>query len=328
MPAFCVSITFLDPVPAFHGRGDADKPEWPPSPLRMFQALVAAAASRWRGQQFKDHARPALAWLQKQSPPLIVAPAHHVGVPVRIAVPNNDLDVVATAWAKRQEPKKQPSELKTMKTVRPTRLLLPHPQPECGHVHYVFHLTDAGCPHLDVLAAAARSITHLGWGMDMVAGNASIISEEEAADLPGDRWRPMEDASAYGYRVPTKETLDDLLTKHEAFLNRLGQDGFNPVQPLTAYLVVGYRRAGPNRPRVRSPRSRYGNRSMKSPICRQGKVGSVRSTPCVGSLTLPAWSVVPPPRPPDVPAGMRHESSLSSSVTVTETTDKRRLTTG
>ncbi len=121
MPYFCVSVTFLDPQPSFHGRGDAGKPEWPPSPLRVFQALVAAAAAHWRESQFWEYAKPALGWLEQQPAPTILAPSGHVGIPVRLAVPNNDLDVVATAWSRGQEPKKQPSELKTMKTVRQTR---------------------------------------------------------------------------------------------------------------------------------------------------------------------------------------------------------------
>ena len=37
-----LSFRFLSPW--FHGRGDEDAPEWPPSPLRAFQAVVAAAA--------------------------------------------------------------------------------------------------------------------------------------------------------------------------------------------------------------------------------------------------------------------------------------------
>lgn len=44
---FCASFTLLDA--AFHGRGDDGEPEWPPSPLRAFQALRAAAAARGRG---------------------------------------------------------------------------------------------------------------------------------------------------------------------------------------------------------------------------------------------------------------------------------------
>src|SRR6185437_13089146 len=46
--ALCLTLRFLDSVPRFHGRGDDGNPEWPPSPLRFFQALVSAAATRWR----------------------------------------------------------------------------------------------------------------------------------------------------------------------------------------------------------------------------------------------------------------------------------------
>src|ERR1700730_13175967 len=38
---FCLSVTFHDC--RFHGRRDNGEPEWPPSPLRLFQSLVAAA---------------------------------------------------------------------------------------------------------------------------------------------------------------------------------------------------------------------------------------------------------------------------------------------
>jgi CRISPR-associated protein Csb2 len=240
----CISVRFLDPYSAFHGRRDAGEPEWPPSPLRLFQALVAAAASRWWGRQFKEYAHPALDWLQRQSPPLIVAPAHHIGLPVRVAVPNNDLDVVATAWAKCKEPKKQPSELKTLKTIRPTRLIVENEEP--GTIHYLYPLAAEDSEftkHRETLFAAARSISHLGWGIDMVAAHASVISEGEAAKLSGERWRPVDATSATGYRVPIGGTLQALIDKHEAFLNRLGPDGFNPVPPLSAFRTAGYRRA-------------------------------------------------------------------------------------
>jgi CRISPR-associated protein Csb2 len=40
MPSYlCLSAIFLDAE--FHGRRDGGEPEWPPSPLRLFQALVA-----------------------------------------------------------------------------------------------------------------------------------------------------------------------------------------------------------------------------------------------------------------------------------------------
>lgn len=239
--SLCISLRFLDPHYAFHGRGNGGEPEWPPSPLRAFQALVAASADRWRAQLFETKARPALEWLQRLGAPSIVAPPHHLGIPVRIAVPNNDLDVVATAWAEYRAPKRQPNELKTMKAVRPTRLEIEYD--DQATVYYLFSVGDNGCPNLEVLCSAARSITHLGWGVDMVVGNASILSEDEIAKLPGERWQAVEEVSANGYRVPVEGTLNALQEKHRAFLSRIGPDGFIPVPSLSVFRVVGYRRA-------------------------------------------------------------------------------------
>ena len=54
MPKYlCVRVSFLDPVPTYHGSGDQGEPEWPPSPLRLYQALLDASASLWRGEQFE-----------------------------------------------------------------------------------------------------------------------------------------------------------------------------------------------------------------------------------------------------------------------------------
>jgi len=243
MPSFlCFSVHFLDPEPAFHGKRDGGEPEWPPSPLRLYQALLDAAADRWRNASFVEYVKPAFGWLQQLEPPVILAPVHQVGIPFRTAVPDNDLDVWAVPISKGNAPKKQPNDLKSMKTVR--RTWLRGAKPGDNGVHYLFPLADGACPHLDVFAAAARSITHLGWGVDMVAGNASVISNEDADRLCGERWRPAEASAANGLRVPKDGTLADLARKHLAFLNRLSADGFRPVPPLSAnaYRVVGYRR--------------------------------------------------------------------------------------
>ena len=96
------------------------------------------------------------------------------------------MDTVAAAWAHRRKPKKQPSELKTLKTVRPTRMILGHD--ESGALYYLWPLSDPDPEferHGEVLLAAARSITHLGWGVDMVAACASVISAEDEDKLQG-----------------------------------------------------------------------------------------------------------------------------------------------
>ena len=95
---FCLSFRLLDP--AYHGRGDGSEREWPPSPLRAFQSLVAAAARRDSGE-LAPSARSALKWLEKQKqPPVVVAPLGIEGSGYRLSVPNNAMDIVARAWSR------------------------------------------------------------------------------------------------------------------------------------------------------------------------------------------------------------------------------------
>jgi CRISPR-associated protein Csb2 len=227
---FCIRVHFLQPYS--HGRDENGEPEWPPSPLRVFQAVVAASAGRWNERRRINHALPALQWLEAQPLPEIVAAVGIASdVKCQFYVPDNTADLLVSAWTKGEITKQAK---RTEKVVRPTHL--------AGDVvHYLYPLSNGRCPHIDVLSAAARSITHLGWGVDMVAGDASIMSGEQVAALDGHRWRPTP-VGGTPLRVPTEGTLDDLMRKHEAFLNRLSDDGFRPVPPLKVFRVCGYRR--------------------------------------------------------------------------------------
>ena len=69
--SLCISIRFLQSM--CHARGDLEQPEWPPSPLRVFQSLVAAAAARWNEREHIEHADDELRWMERQPPPLIIA---------------------------------------------------------------------------------------------------------------------------------------------------------------------------------------------------------------------------------------------------------------
>jgi CRISPR-associated protein Csb2 len=245
MPSYlCITVRFLDP--AFHGRRDGAAPEWPPSPLRLFQALVAAAAARWDQRQRVEYAKPALEWLERQPPPTIVAPPGVEGAAYRLSVPNNALDIVARAWARGNESNKgdaSPATHRVLKTVRPTRL------PEGSAVHYLWPLPAPTPPavaeFIATLSAAARSVVALGWGIDLIAADGRLLTREEVDELPGERWRESLDGSAVEYRVPREGTLARLLDRHELFLTRVSLDSRRavPVPPLTAFRVVGYRRA-------------------------------------------------------------------------------------
>ena len=237
----CITVRFADPT--FRGRADSGSPEWPPSPLRLFQALVAASAARFGNpDRFPESVAPAFEWLAGLHPPIIVAPPGIPGTPFRTAVPNNDMDVVARDWARRAESAKQPAELKTLKAVHPTHIRV---NEEFPAVHYVWELTDTDHPGADrnkeALFAAAQDVVALGWGTDMVAGHGRVLSVAEFQRLEGERWEPTTETASTKLRIPTPGTFHALVTRHAAFLTRVTEKGFVPVPPLTAFSVVGYR---------------------------------------------------------------------------------------
>lgn len=232
----CITVRFLQPLS--HGRGEGGEPEWPPSPLRLFQALVAASAGRWNERLQVERAAAALRWLEQQRPPTIIAPrAVPARAKYRLYVPDNVGDKVAGSWARGGEA--SIADFRTEKDVRPVYL-------HGNALHYLYPLADGNADFAGlqpVLVAAAQSITHLGWGIDMVAATASVLSDDQMAGLCGQRWLPTEEASAASFRVPIPGTLTALMRKHEAHLDRIGAEGFRPVPPLSAFQLVGYRRA-------------------------------------------------------------------------------------
>ena len=224
----CITVRFLDG--AFHGRGDRGEPEWPPSPLRLFQALVAAAAGRWNERVRLETAVVALRWLETQPAPLIVASRAETGAKYRLYVPDNVGDLVAKSWQRGNEASL--AEYRTEKDVRPTRLL------DGDAVHYLWAMSNR--PPDDTLFETVPSITHLGWGVDMVVAHAAILTAAEAAALPGQRWQPTDGTDDNLLRVPVAGTLADLANKHAAFLNRTSGGRFSPVPPLSRYALQSY----------------------------------------------------------------------------------------
>src|SRR5437867_872405 len=122
MPSqLCLTVTFLNPV--FHGRRDGGESEWPPSPMRLFQALVAAAHAKWKQDEAeRNRAVAALEWLERQPAPVIVAPTGRPSQPFRLSVPNNAMDIVARAWERGNETGKDanPATHRAMKMVEGT----------------------------------------------------------------------------------------------------------------------------------------------------------------------------------------------------------------
>src|SRR5882757_3269347 len=88
MTCLLLTVRWLDD--RYHGLLDRNgPPEWPPSPYRLFQALIAGVARRG---ELESEVGQSLAWLQSLDPPMIVTPRSRPGQVVTHFVPNNDGD--------------------------------------------------------------------------------------------------------------------------------------------------------------------------------------------------------------------------------------------
>jgi CRISPR-associated protein Csb2 len=168
--ALLISIRFHDD--RYHGAGD-----WPPSPARLFQALVAAEAL----PGLDDVSCEALRWLEKLDAPTIAAPAKHKGQNVNLFVPNNDLD------AKGGDIRRNAEIRSATKRIRP-------------------HLFDASVPLLYIwrfdgdesqaqcICNIANDLYQLGRGVDMAWAVGELIDEARSerllSEYPGAIYRP------------------------------------------------------------------------------------------------------------------------------------------
>ena len=190
----------------------------------MFQALVAGVARRGElvigidtaeNTNFTDTGK-AIDWLQKLAPPIIIAPKAKTGQAITRNVPNNDGDK-----------KFDRQERLTAKHTEPTLFLLePDQKPE---VHYVWDISNQSDVPVERIRDAARSLTTLGWGIDMAFADARPVSQAEVESLPGVRWHPKPGVwrDEGMLRTPTLDeetqqcSMCDLRHCHETAMNRI-----------------------------------------------------------------------------------------------------------
>ena len=201
MTHLCISVHWLDD--RYHGlMSRVGPPEWPPSPFRLFQALVASAA---RTGSLNGQTGVALERLQTLGPPVIIAPQARPGTVITRFVPNNDGDLV---------PDRQNRLIG--KTSRPT-LLGSRPT-----IHYLWPV-DESAPWAGRLIEAARGISCFGWGIDMAFGDGRVLNDSEVGRLAGVRWypHPSTQRDQGVLRVPTEESMADLRRAHKSALERI-----------------------------------------------------------------------------------------------------------
>lgn len=190
----------------YHGEGD-----WPPSPARLFQALVAGVGL---GGPLGHDEKQALQWLEKQNAPIIAAPlAWQARRGVLFYMPNNDSDSIGG----------DPARIAKIRTA--TKVFRP----------YMF---DAGVPFLyawsltsedDVNSAnrirsLAERLYQFGRGIDMAWAWGEVLDDEELDELlakyPGRVFRPSAGQSKTTLPCPCSGSLESLIRRHGAYSER------------------------------------------------------------------------------------------------------------
>ncbi len=234
--------------------------EWPPSPARLFQALVAGTNLGCRMLDWPQ-GRTALAWLEGLEPPAIIAPDVTDGFAYTSYVPNNDSDNNSDSPKKIPGVYKQLSQgiplasairtrgLTKEKRIRP-RLLYNQSSTDDDEllaIHYLWSLPASlsveNRAQAEQVCRLARNLVALGWGIDMAIGEGSILPE--TAPLPaGQQHLPSRSGGSIVLKAPDRGFLDDLERTHDAFRHRTRGDAMDTDTRPRAYRLVPYRLVG------------------------------------------------------------------------------------
>lgn len=206
--ALLITVRLLDG--RYHGVGD-----WPPSPFRLFQALVCGALlgePRERAGELVE----AFGWLESLKPPVVAAPSTRRGRAFNVFVPNNDLDTVGG----------DPSRIaKIRATKRIEPLLITADLP----IYYLWEFEGSNEQSATIVNLFER-LYRLGRAVDFAFANAQVIPSLEA-------WRQLEEYSGAIHRptgagtggarlrCPARGSFRSLRQRYQALMTSQ-QDGY------------------------------------------------------------------------------------------------------
>ena len=221
-PTLRITVEWLD--------GACNGAEWPPSPFRLYQAMIAGYAVHRRGDPAFE---AAMRHLETLPPPTIFAPEAERGAPVAAAVPNNDGDkvlVILDRAGRRNDPDilagilaKARTEAARLKTIRVRRTWRFD-----GAVIYDWEAGADTPPHLEALRAIAASVTAVGHGIDTAVARAEL--PDRPGPVPGFRHAPAP-AGRREMDIPWPGAFDALEDRYRRARSFAGDVGKAPEAP-------------------------------------------------------------------------------------------------
>lgn len=205
---FWIEVRFLHR--RYHGRGG-----WPPTPLRLFQAITAGALSgRWAAEN-RPATEAVLRWLEGLGAPARVIGHPGRGLrPYRLAVPNNQADRHIPALrkgARLDNLLRQDKELKQVQPVAVDR------QP----LVYAWEIGAEQETQAEATRRIVRRLVALGTGLDHAVADVRLCPEPPPAGMTEHDIR----------EAPCAGTLDSLIARHRAGLDRLAGGGLRENLP-------------------------------------------------------------------------------------------------
>jgi len=204
-------ITVGFPLGVYHARSAADEPEWPPSPLRLLGALLAAAHGRHGADPAAD--RALLQRLCEAQAPLVIAPdSVAVGEPVEAG------EAVRLRGITRWAPRNYVTGPLSPRNLGRDRAPVSKAGVAIGErpVEFVWPDLELDAQEMEGLAALASDVTFLG----TTRSPAIIDVSSESDEAPAAVWTPAgmagrvaPDASV---RVPDHLTIRDFDRRHDA----------------------------------------------------------------------------------------------------------------
>ena len=183
--------------------------DWPPSPWRLFQAMVAGSG---REPCRNSALEAALRHLETLPAPVVTGPRADLLRPVATPVPDNDGDVVLAlhARARHEGAQAKAAALASLRTRRAWRFT--------GTVTYDWESTEETPEHLPALARLARSVSAVGQGIDLAMARAALLEHPPGAC--GVRYTPAE-SGARLLAVPAPGGLDALDARYRRERSRI-----------------------------------------------------------------------------------------------------------